>query len=95
MAENKNGKGKEFKLSPEDIQRVDEIICDRICADKSDVVPEANLKDDLYFDSLDFIELIMVLERDLHIHVPDAELTEINTVADVYNMVYEKTSKRN
>ena len=44
MAENKNGKGKEFKLSPEDIQRVDEIICDRICADKSDVVPEANLK---------------------------------------------------
>lgn len=51
------------ELSQEDIQKIKKIIIERVWVDESEIIPEASLKDDLDFDSLDFIELIMVLEK--------------------------------
>ena len=55
------------ELSQEDIQKIKKIIIERVWVDESEIIPEASLKDDLDFDSLDFIELIMVLEKDFRI----------------------------
>ena len=44
------------ELSQEDIQKIKKIIIERVWVDESEIIPEASLKDDLDFDSLDFIE---------------------------------------
>ena len=70
------------ELSQEDIQKIKKIIIERVWVDESEIIPEASLKDDLDFDSLDFIELIMVLEKDFRIHIDNEEMEDIQTVAD-------------
>ena len=74
------------ELSQEYIQKIKKII-ERVWVDESEIIPEASLKDDLDFDSLDFIELIMVLEKDFRIHIDNEEMEDIQTVADLYEAV--------
>ena len=78
-------------LSQEDIQKIKKIIIERVIervwVDENEIIPEASLKDDLDFDSLDFIELIMVLEKDFRIHIDNEEMEDIQTVADLYEAV--------
>lgn len=75
------------ELSQEDIQKIKKIIIERVWVDESEIIPEASLKDDLDFDSLDFIELIMVLEKDFRIHIDNEEMEDIQTVANLYEAV--------
>ena len=75
------------ELSQEDIQKIKKIIIERVWVDENEIIPEASLKDDLDFDSLDFIELIMVLEKDFRIHIDNEEMEDIQTVADLYEAV--------
>lgn len=46
-----------------------------------------NLRDDLEFDSLDAVELVMDLEMEYHIDIPDSALEKLNTVGDVCRLV--------
>ena len=70
------------ELSQEDIQKIKKIIIERVWVDENEIIPEASLKDDL-----DFIELIMVLEKDFRIHIDNEEMEDIQTVADLYEAV--------
>ena len=54
------------------------------------VVPEARFGDDLDADSLDLVELVMALEEEFDISVPEQELEGISTVGEAYELVAGK-----
>lgn len=62
--------------------KVKEIIVDKLGVDENSVNPEANFANDLGADSLDTVELIMELEKEFDITIPDEEAEKIATVGD-------------
>ena len=66
-----------------DIQnRVKAITVDKLGVDESEVKPEATFTNDLGADSLDTVELIMELEKEFNITIPDDQAEKIATVGD-------------
>ena len=62
--------------------RVKSIITDKLGVEESQVVPEASFTNDLGADSLDTVELIMELEKEFDLTIPDEEAEKIVTVGD-------------
>ena len=61
-------------------ERVKKIIVDQLGADAAAVKPEASFIEDLGADSLDTVELVMALEEEFDIEIPDEEAEKITTV---------------
>jgi len=72
--------------------RVKAIIVDKLGVDENEVTPEANFTNDLGADSLDTVELIMELEKEFNIAIPDDQAEKIGTVAQAIDYI-EKNSK--
>ncbi len=68
-------------------ERVIKIICEQLNVPKEDVVPEASFVDDLGADSLDQVELIMAMEEEFDISVPDEDAEKIVTVKDAIEYI--------
>ncbi|HFA49523.1 MAG TPA: acyl carrier protein [Bacteroidetes bacterium] len=62
--------------------RVKSIIIDKLGVEESEVTPEASFTNDLGADSLDTVELIMELEKEFDISIPDEEAEKITTVGE-------------
>ena len=69
------------------IKKVIEIICEQLDVDEKDVVPEASFVDDLGADSLDQVELIMAMEEEFDVSIPDEEAEKIATVQDAIDYI--------
>ena len=65
-----------------DFEKVKEIIVDSLSCDESQVTMEANLKDDLEADSLHAVELIMQIEEEFEVEIPDEVASNMKTVKD-------------
>jgi len=65
--------------------KVREIICRQLDIDPETVQMESRLIDDLKADSLDIVELVMDLEQEFDVEIPDEELPKVQTVADIVN----------
>ena len=61
-----------------------------LSVDADKVVPEAKFGDDLDADSLDLVELVMALEEEFGIEVPEEDLEGIETVGQAYDLVVAK-----
>lgn len=70
-----------------EFEKVKEIIVDSLSCDEEKVTLEANLKEDLDADSLDAVELIMAVEEEFDIEIPDEKATEIKTVKDIVDYI--------
>lgn len=68
-------------------EKVKEIICDKLGVSEDEVTLEAAFIEDLNADSLDIVELIMALEDELDMEIPDEEAEKFTTVGDVVNFV--------
>lgn len=64
-------------------EKVKAIIVDKLGVEESQVTPEASFANDLGADSLDTVELIMELEKEFDITIPEEETENISTVGDV------------
>ena len=62
--------------------RVTSIITDKLGVEESQVTPEASFTNDLGADSLDTVELIMELQKEFDLSIPDEEAEKIVTVGD-------------
>ena len=62
--------------------KVKAIIVDKLGVDEKDVTMEASFTNDLGADSLDTVELIMELEKEFDVQIPDDEAEKIVTVGD-------------
>jgi acyl carrier protein len=65
-----------------DQDRIVKIIANQLQIDEGQVIPEASFMDDLGADSLDTVELIMALEEEFDIEIPDSDAEKIRTVQD-------------
>lgn len=62
--------------------KVKSIITDKLGVEESQVTPEASFTNDLGADSLDTVELIMELEKEFDLQIPDEDAEKIVTVGD-------------
>jgi acyl carrier protein len=67
--------------------KIKKIICEQLDVPEEDVVPEASFVDDLGADSLDQVELIMAMEEEFDVSIPDEDAENIGTVQDAINYV--------
>lgn len=68
-------------------KRVKEIIVEQLGVEEEQVTPEASFIDDLGADSLDTVELIMAIEEEFDVEIPDEEAEKIITVKDAVSYV--------
>ncbi len=64
-----------------------DIIVDQLSVDKDKVVTGASFVDDLGADSLDLVELIMAMEEEFDVEIPDEDAEKIATVQDAIDYV--------
>jgi len=67
--------------------KVKKIIADKLSVELEEVVPEASFIDDLGADSLDLVELIMSMEEEFDIDIPDEEAEKLVTVKDALDYI--------
>jgi acyl carrier protein len=68
-------------------EKVKEIIVERLSVDEKDVTKEASFIDDLGADSLDTVELVMALEEEFGLEIPDEEAEKIASVGDAVKYI--------
>ncbi len=68
-------------------ERVKKIIVEQLGVKEEEVKPEASFIEDLGADSLDTVELVMALEEEFHIEIPDEEAEKITTVQSAIDYV--------
>ena len=72
-------------------ERVKKIIAEQLGVEEDDVVPEAKFVEDLGADSLDTVELVMALEEEFEIEIPDEDAEKIQTVSAAIDFIKEKS----
>ncbi|MDA8402709.1 MAG: acyl carrier protein [Desulfosalsimonadaceae bacterium] len=71
--------------------KVKKLIAEKLNVDIGDVVPQASLIDDLGADSLAIVELIMTMEEEFDIEVPDEDAEKLATVQKAIDYIISKT----
>lgn len=68
-------------------ERVGAIICNQLDVEKDKVKPETNFINDLGADSLDIVELIMELEEEFDMSIPDEDAEKMHTVGEAIDYI--------
>ncbi|HON77380.1 MAG TPA: acyl carrier protein [Spirochaetota bacterium] len=76
-----------------DFEKIKKIIIDRLGVDGSEVTLEASFVDDLGADSLDTLELVMALEEEFGIEIPDEDAEKLLIVKDAIEYIENKLKK--
>ena len=71
-------------------EKIQEIIADQLDVDKEEITMDTDLMKDLEADSLDAVEIIMALESEFDIEVPDERAEEFKLVSNIVNFLEEK-----
>lgn len=69
------------------LEKVKKIVIEQLGVEEEDVSMESSFIEDLGADSLDIVELIMALEEDFDLEIPDNEAERIATVGDAVNYI--------
>ncbi len=73
--------------------KIKRVIAERLSVDESKITEDSSFIDDLGADSLDTVELIMQLEEEFDIQIPDEDAETISTVGRAVKYVEEKLGK--
>lgn len=74
-------------------EKVKEIIVEQLGVDPAQVTPEASFVNDLGADSLDTVELVMALEEEFNLEIPDEEAEKITTVGQAIEYIKKNSAK--
>ncbi len=74
--------------------KIREIIVEQLGVTAEEVVPEASFIDDLGADSLDIVELVMAIEEEFGLEIPDEDAERMQSIGDAINYVEERTAGR-
>jgi|SRR5215467_13044431 len=80
----------ESSVDPAVEAKVKKIIAEELRVEEKDVVPGARLMEDLGADDLDLVELIMRLEEEFNIEIPDQDVEKLKTVGDTCSYVRQQ-----
>ncbi len=71
-------------------ERIAEIVIDQLGVSKEELVLEAGFIDDLGADSLDIVELVMAMEEEFQLEIPDDEAEKMQTYGDAVSYLKER-----
>ncbi len=71
-------------------EKVKELLCDNLGIDENDITMDASLIDDLNIDSLDVVELIMAVEEEFGIEIPEGDVEKVSTVGGMVDYISSK-----
>ena len=74
-------------------KQVKNIVVEQLGVSVDEVVPEASFVDDLGADSLDLVELVMVLEEEFGKEIPDEDAEKIQTVQDAISFIKDQKTE--
>lgn len=70
-----------------DVEKVKEIIANQLGVDEEEITLDSSFVDDLNADSLDLVELLVALEEEYDISIPDEDISNLQTVGDVVDYI--------
>lgn len=71
-------------------EKVKELIAEQLCISLDDIADDANIVEDLGADSLDVVEMLMLLEDNFSIKIPDDQIGNLKTVNDICKIIQSK-----
>jgi acyl carrier protein len=71
-------------------EKVKAILCEQLDVEEEKVTQEASIVDDLGADSLDVVDLIMSLEEEFDVEIPDEDVEAMKTVGDIVKYIEAK-----
>jgi acyl carrier protein len=74
--------------------KIREIIVEQLGVSAEEVVPEASFIDDLGADSLDIVELVMAIEEEFGLEIPDEDAERMQNISDAISYAEERTAGR-
>jgi acyl carrier protein len=74
--------------------RIKAIIAEQLGVKPEEVTPQASFIDDLGADSLDTVELIMALEEEFNVEIPDEDAEKMGTVGDAIKYIESKSANK-
>ncbi len=74
-------------------ERIRQILCDQLDLEEERVTMESDIVDDLEADSLDVVDLIMTIEDEFSLEVPDDQIENFRTVGDIVKYIEANTAK--
>lgn len=70
--------------------KVRKVLAEQLARDESEVTPEARFEEDLDADSLDLVEVVLALEEELGVNIPEEEMESVKTVGQAVDLVAGK-----
>ncbi|HZO88834.1 MAG TPA: acyl carrier protein [Chthonomonadaceae bacterium] len=71
-------------------ERVKKVLVEQLDVSEDEVTPQASIVDDLGADSLDVVEIVMALEEEFDVEVPDEDAEQLTTVQKIVDYIDEK-----
>ena len=82
-------------MTKEDIQQIiNNFLIEEFEIENSQIRPEAHLKDDLGLESLDFVDIAVIVQKEFGITLKGEEMTAIRTLQDLYDHIFSKIKKK-
>ena len=79
-------------LREEVISKVNEFLVEEIEIDEAVIKPESRLKDDLGIDSLDFVDIVVIVEKHFGFKIKPEEMANVRTLSDFYAYIESKVN---
>ena len=76
------------------IERINNFLVEEFEVDESVIEPQANLKDTLELDSLDYVDLVVVIEDNFGFKVTGEDFKTVSTYQDFYDLIFDKVSAK-
>lgn len=74
------------------IKKINVFLIDEFEVEEEEIQPEANLKEALELDSLDFVDLVVAVELNFGIKLQAKDFAEIKTLQDFYDLIFQKVN---
>jgi acyl carrier protein len=74
------------------IEKVNAFLIEEFEIEEGQIAPDANFKDDLGLESLDFVDIVVIIERDFGFKVKSEEMINIRKLSDLYNYIEKQVN---
>jgi acyl carrier protein len=74
------------------IKTINRLLIEEIEIDEDQINPSAHLKNDLGIDSLDFVDLFVIIENNFGLKMKAEEMAEVKTLQDFYNYIIQRVN---
>jgi acyl carrier protein len=79
-------------MKQEVIEKVNRFLNEEFEIESSELKPEAHLIDDLGIESLDFVDIVVIIEKDFGFKVKREEMADVRTLNDLYKYIDDRTN---